>query len=169
MQEELDVAQRKLRAHPVDWRRGFFDHNNRPRGEEACRDEVLKVLGDYPAGVDCAPEGHLAQDKRADIICTIGALMLPVEVKGQWHPQLWFAAEDQLAPRYTTDWRAGGRGIYLVLWFGPGAGSGRDLTAPPKGTPMPTSASELREALIGVMPSTLRERIAVVVLDLVYG
>ena len=166
MREELDVVQRKLRAHPVDWRRGFFDDAGRPRGEEACRDEVLKVLSDHPAGVDCAPEGHLAQDKRADIVCTVGELMLPIEVKGQWHDELWSAAERQLGPRYATDWRAGGRGIYLVLWFGPGVGKGRNPKSPPQGIPKPTSAADLRDALIDVMPLALRERIAVVALDL---
>ena len=133
MLEELDIAQRKLRAHPVDWRRGFFDDAGRPRGEEACRDEVLKVLGDHPAGVDCAPEGHLAQDKRADIVCKVGELMLPIEIKGQWHGELWSAAEGQLAPRYATDWRAGGRGIYLVLWFGPGGREGPEPEDPTTG------------------------------------
>ena len=166
MLEELDVVQAKLRAHPVDWRRVFFHDDGRPRDEEACRDGVLMMLGDHPSGIDCAPEGHLAEDKRADIMCTIGELMIPIEIKGQWHRELWSAAEGQLARRYATDWRAGGRGIYLVLWFGPEAGRGRNLKAPPKVVPMPTSAVELRGALIAAMPSALRERIAVVVLDL---
>ena len=112
------------------------------------------------------PEGHLAQDKRADIICTVGELMLPIEVKGQWHAELWSAAEGQLASRYATDWRAGGWGIYLILWFGLGAGTRRNPKAPPQGTPKPASPAGLRDALIDVMPLSLRERIAVVVLDL---
>ena len=169
MREELDVVQAKLRAHPVDWRRVFFHDDGRPRNEEACRDGVLMMLGDHPSGIDCAPEGHLAEDKRADIMCTIGELMLPIEIKGQWHRELWSAAEGQLAPRYATDWRAGGRGIYLVLWFGPGAGTSRNPKAPPRGTPKPASAADLRDALIDVMPLALRERIAVVVLDLIPG
>ena len=125
--------------------------------------------GRPPSRVDCAPEGHLAQNKRADIACTVGGLMLPIEVKGQWHRELWSAAEGQLAPRYATDWRAGGRGIYLVLWFGPGAGKGRIPKAPSRGTPKPASAADLRNALVDVMPLALRERIAVVVLDLTLG
>ena len=169
MLEELDVVQAKLRAHPVDWRRVFFHDDGRPRDEEACRDGVLMMLGDHPSGIDCAPEGHLAEDKRADIMCTIGELMLPIEIKGQWHRELWSAAEGQLAPRYATDWRAGGRGIYLVLWFGPGAGKGQNPKAPPRGTPKPASAVDLRDALINVMALALRERIAVVVLDLIPG
>ena len=98
MLEELEVVQAKIRAHPVDWRRGFFDDAGRPRGEEECREEVLKMLGEFPAGVACAPEGHLAQDKRADIVCTIGELMLPIEVKGQWHSELWSAAAGAARP-----------------------------------------------------------------------
>ena len=169
MLEELDVVQAKLRAHPVDWRRVFFHDDGRPRDEEACRDGVLMMLGDHPSRIDCAPEGHLAEDKRADIMCTIGKLMLPIEIKGQWHRELWSAAEGQLAPRYATDWRAGGRGIYLVLWFGPGAGKGWNPKAPPRGTPKPASAADLRDALVDVMPLALHERIAVVVLDLIPG
>ena len=89
IQEEFDVVQAKLRAHPVDWRRVFFHDDGRPCDEEACRDGVLMMLGDHPSGIDCAPEGHLSQDKRADIACTVGGLMLPIEVKGQWHRELW--------------------------------------------------------------------------------
>ena len=169
MLEELDVVQAKLRAHPVDWRRVFFHDDGRPRDEEACRDGVLMMLGDHPSRIDCAPEGHLAEDKRADIMCTIGELMLPIEIKGQWHRELWSAAAGQLAPRYATDWRAGGRGIYLVLWFGPGVGKGRNPKSPPQGTPKPASAADLRNALVDVMALALRERIAVVVLDLIPG
>lgn len=38
--------------------------------------------------------------------------------KGQWHPDLWTGADDQLNELYAQDWQAKGRGIYLVLWFG---------------------------------------------------
>ena len=165
--DELDAAQKKIWGHPTDWRRNFYDDDKRPRNEEACRDELLKLLGDYPAGIQCAPEGHLAEEKRADIACTIGTrVMLPIEVKGQWHPELWSAAVGQLDRWYTTDWRADGRGIYLVLWFGTATSSRRKPKAPPAGMPKPTSAEELKDALNTQLPEQLRERITVVVLDL---
>lgn len=118
MIEILSEVQRKLDGHRLDWRKGFFKESGQPKGEEACRHDILKMIGDDPLGIDCAPEGHLADDNRADIQCTIGELMLPIEVKGQWHKELWTAAETQLDWKYASDWRADRRGIYLVLWFG---------------------------------------------------
>jgi hypothetical protein len=45
--------------------------------------------------------------------------MLPIEVKGDWHPELFTAAENQLYKKYSTNPRSNGNGIYLVLWTGP--------------------------------------------------
>ncbi len=42
---------------------------------------------------------------------------LPIEIKGQWHKEVWTAATEQLQ-NYTREYRSDGRGIYLVLWFG---------------------------------------------------
>jgi len=49
-----------------------------------------------------------------------------VEFKGQWHDDVWNASSVQLIEQYTKDWRADGRGIYVVLWFG--TVSGKTLT-----------------------------------------
>ena len=56
--------------------------------------------------------------KRADLAFAAGAMQLPMEVKGQWHMQVWDAATDQLDFKYLIDWRSDQRGIYCVLWFG---------------------------------------------------
>lgn len=165
MLEMLDGVQRKLDGHPVDWRKGFFDDSGRPRDEESCRDEVLKMIGDYPMGIHCAPEGHLANDKRADIQCTIGELMLPIEVKGQWHPNLWTAAETQLDRLYAADWRAERRGIYLTLWFGHDVIKGKQPKAS-KNKERPPTAAELAHGLRAALPSSLQGRLEIVVLDL---
>jgi len=45
--------------------------------------------------------------------------MLVTEVKGQWHQELYQAAETQLNDRYAIHPNAEQQGIYLVLWFGP--------------------------------------------------
>jgi len=82
-------------------------------------------IGDYLLGIQCAPEGHLAADKRADIQCSIGQLMLLIEVKGQWHKELWTAAETQHDRLYAPDWRADRCGVYLALWFGRGMSKGK--------------------------------------------
>ncbi|WBU58687.1 NACHT domain-containing protein [Paracoccus sediminicola] len=145
--EELLEAQRKVRSHPVDWYKDFF-MDDVPKDEEDCRDTLLKMLGDYPYGILCEPEGHLADDKRADIRCTIKRLMLPIEVKGQWHKDLWHAADTQLDRLYSNDWRAERKGIYLVFWFGPEVPQNKKPKSPTGGAKPPASAEELRLALI---------------------
>ena len=55
---------------------------------------------------------------RCDLLCTIGEMDLPIEIKGQWHKDLWNAACVQLEGNYSRNYRAEGRGVYLVLWFG---------------------------------------------------
>ena len=53
-----------------------------------------------------------------DILCTSNGDNLPIEIKGQWHPNLWTAAKNQLGEQYASSYEARGHGIYLVLWFG---------------------------------------------------
>jgi hypothetical protein len=159
--EELRVVQKKLRGSDVDWYRDFYAGAT-PRIEDDCRDTLLKMMRPLPFGIDAAPEGHLADDKRCDIICTLGNLMVPIEVKGQWHSELWTAADQQLDRLYVNDWRAT-RGIYLVLWFG--GGTSKPLKKPPVG-PFPKSADELCEALAAQSATTRDGRTQVVVLDL---
>jgi len=166
MLEELTEAQRKIRSHPVDWYKDFFS-GDIPKDEEACRDTLLKMFGDYPYGILCEPEGHLADDKRADIRCTIDQLMLPIEIKGQWHKDLWHAADTQLNRLYSNDWRAERKGIYLVFWFGEDVPKNKKLKSPGKGSKRPTTADGLRLALIENSVIAKQGGIEVVVLDLV--
>ena len=42
---------------------------------------------------------------------------LPIEIKGQWHREVWNAAEIQ-SQDYTKEYKSDGHCIYLVLWFG---------------------------------------------------
>ena len=160
--EELGVVQAKLRGSDVDWYRDF-SNNGVPRVENDCRDTILKMLRPLPFDIAAATEGHLADDKRCDIICTLGDTMLPIEVKGQWHPELWSAADRQLDRLYVNDWRAE-RGIYLVLWFG--CDVNKKPTKPPSGFPAPQTASGLHAALHGRSTTTREGRTEVVVLDL---
>ena len=164
--EELRVLQGKLDGHPLDWRKGFFDEAGQPRDEEACRDEILKMIGEYPLGILSVPEGHLAADKRADIQCTIGQLMLPIEIKGQWHKTVWTAAATQLDRLYAADWRADRRGIYIVLWFGQSVIPGKLPKLPPCGVHPPATATDLAARLRETLPEALLGQIEIVVLDL---
>ncbi|MFE0305528.1 hypothetical protein, partial [Bacillus altitudinis] len=116
--EELAVVQAKIKSDDAESWRGFYDDNAKPYKEERCRDHLIGLLRQGSNEVVYEVEVHEADDKEADIGCTIGQLRLPIEVKGQWHPELWTGADNQLNKLYAQDWRAEGRGIYLVLWFG---------------------------------------------------
>ncbi len=117
-----------------------------------------------PLGVWLEPEGHMAADKRADmVVLGPGGLKLPVEVKRDTHPELWVAAKGQLERLYTRDPNAQGYGVYLVFYFG--TGRGRGITAHPLGVPVPDSSGELERMISESIPLEYRDRITCVVLD----
>ena len=112
------------------------------------------------------PEGHLADDNRADIIASLNGMRMPVEIKGQWHPELWRAADSQLDWLYATDYAAERRGIYVVLWFGQNVSESKKPKAQGRGYRRPATSEELRLGLIAASRAAQDARIAVVVLDL---
>ena len=115
-------------------------------------------------------EADMPKTKRADLAFAHGQLQLPMEVKGQWHKDVWDAATGQLDLQYLIDWRSEQRGIYCVLWCGDlPSKSGRRLKAPPKGLKTPKTPDEMREMLIARIPESRRPLIDVVVLDLTAG
>ncbi|WP_211103496.1 hypothetical protein [Azospirillum sp. TSA2s] len=135
----------------------------RPKVENICRNALLGLLKPrlIRHGAVAKPEGHYAGSKRADIDVTAGTLVLPIEIKLQMHDALWTAAEGQLQRLYTADPLAGGRGVYLVFWFGPTI----DLTSPRDGSLPPASAGELKTALVNRLTASARELLSVVVID----
>ncbi len=159
--EALETAQRLLRGSDVDWYRGFFREDGRHEDEEVCRDEIIKMLRAVDNTLEYIPETHVADDKRVDIVAKAHQrLTVPIEIKGQWHPELFAAADKQLDHLYVNDWRAE-RGVYLVLWFG-----GKiTLPTPPDGARRPTTALELREVLRATSKAALAGRVDIVVLD----
>jgi hypothetical protein len=159
MLENLDVVQAMLGGSDVDWYKGFFHDNGRHRNEESCRDEIIKMLREVDNRLEYIPEAHGADDKRVDIVVQAAQrLILPIEIKGQWHRELWTAADAQLDHLYVTDWRAE-RGIYLVMWFGEG------LKGLPPGINPPGTPEELRDALVSTSRAAQAGRVDVVVLD----
>ena len=159
--EALEGVAAKLRGSDVDWYQDFF-RDVIPKTEDQCRDTVLKMLR-LPFGITAAPEGHLADDKRCDILFQLADMIVPLEMKGQWHSEVWRAADRQLDRLYSNDWRSEG-GVYMVLWFGPD--SAKPPAPPPKGVAAPTSAAELRDGLIALSATARDGRSDVVVLDL---
>ena len=101
--------------------------------------------------------------KRSDIALTRNRMKLPVEIKCQWHRDLWNAVSDQLDARYAVDWQAEGRGAYLVLWFGDVPG--KQLPSHPDAVPGPETPEALQQLLIDRLPETRRSCIDVFVID----
>lgn len=168
--EELTIVQAKIRSDDAESWRGFYDDNAKPYKEERCRDHLIGLLRQGSNEVVYEVEVHEADDKEADdkeadIGCTIGQLRLPIEVKGQWHPELWIGADNQLNKLYAQDWRAEGRGIYLVLWFGSRTDN-KKLKSRGRGQLIPTTADQLKEMLIESSQAAKTGQIEIVVLDI---
>lgn len=166
MLEELEVVQAKIRSDDAESWLGFYDDNGVPYEEERCRDHLLGLLRQGSKGVVFDPEGHIADDKEVDISCSVGALRLPIEIKGQWHRELWTGADQQLDRLYTRDWRACDRGIYLAFWFGDQALSGKRIASPGRSIERPVTPNQMREMLVARSSAARSGRIEVVVLDL---
>jgi hypothetical protein len=85
---------------------------------------------------------------------------LPIEIKRDYHRELWKTIHQQLIPRYTISPETEGRGLYLVLWF-----NFKSLPTHPDGLPPPNSAAELVEMLKATLMPAKRKLIDVFVLD----
>lgn len=166
MIEELAIVQAKIKSDDAESWRGFYDDKSTPFVEERCRDHLLGLLRQGSEGITLDPETHVAADKEVDIACSVGALRMPIEVKGQWHPELWHGADAQLDQLYIQDWRADGRGIYLVLWFGDREQTNKRLVSPGRGADRPRTPNELRALLTARSRAALEGRVIVFVLDL---
>lgn len=156
-----EIQNQIVRSDSNGWEAFWTDEE--PRIENYCRDRLIEWLRQRLSCVQFFPELPALNQIRVDIYAFIGGKGLPVEIKGQWHKDVWNAASTQLDEKYCIDWRTDRQGIYLVLWFGQTA-SKKLRTAPP-GIKTPTNAEELRTALIEGLPIDARERIEVFVLD----
>ena len=133
-----------------------------PIHEDHCRDRLLSDL-QYRIGrlgIDAAPEGRYADEKRSDIRLSCSGFNVPVEIKKSNHQNLWSAIRNQLIAKYTRDPGAGGHGIYLVFWFG------KDYRQPPpESRSPPGSATELDERLRDTLSPEEARMIRVCVID----
>jgi hypothetical protein len=106
----------------------------------------------------------MANANRCDITATAmldgRRRLLVVEVKGQWHTELFSAASNQLHDRYSVHPDAAMQGVYLVLWLGANetiAGRRDRSISTPK---------QLRDKVLEGMSAQLRGSVDVFVLDL---
>ncbi|GFM55804.1 hypothetical protein PSCICF_19820 [Pseudomonas cichorii] len=116
-----------------------------------------------PQGIVITSEHQMKSENRTDFTATkiIGSKrrLLVVEVKGQWHKELYTAASAQLYERYSIHPDAEQQGIYLVIWFG-----SDELVANKKNTTI-NSAPELKTSIEQTLPLELAGLIDVFVLD----
>lgn len=170
--EELAVAQKIIAGDELDQIRDFWSDTFLPYDENRCRDRLAVMLGAGLSAYEIFPvsEVDMPNSKRVDLAFECGTWRMPMEVKGQWHDNVWQAATRQLDAQYLIDWRSAQRGIYCVLWFGPfPSSSNKQLTPPPAGLNAPTSAGEMCDMLIELIPPARRALIDVVVLDFSHG
>ncbi|MBO6674112.1 MAG: hypothetical protein JJ908_05850 [Rhizobiales bacterium] len=160
---ELVSAQERVRDGTFNSVQPFWN-DNQPHDENYCRDRLAEHLEPYllPYGVRVHSEGTMPDRRRCDLLCTIGELDLPIEIKGQWHPNLWNAACEQLEDNYARNYRSDGRGIYAVVWFGDVAGRN-----PPgiRTIGRPNSAADLMTMLQSQSPRPLNAKTQLFVLD----
>lgn len=166
MLEELTIVQEKIKSDDAESWRGFFAESGTPYGEERCRDHLLGILRQVSPDIGFFPEVHVGGDKEVDITCSVGKMRLPIEIKGQWHKQLWEAADTQLDRLYTVDWLAERHGIYLVLWFGSKVEKSKRLISSGRGKPSPETPNDLFAALTSGSKAACEGRVSIVVLDL---
>jgi hypothetical protein len=161
--DRMATLQARMHSTNTDIWEAYWNGST-PRTENFCRNRLIEhISGQLPEAVRFEPEMHMPLQKRADIAAILGSIGLPVEIKRQWHPEVWKAPVEQLAARYVHEWHAEGRGVYIVIWFGDVPG--RAMPAPPHGLPKPQTAAEMRQVLIDLLPEALRDVIDVYVVD----
>ncbi len=162
--DRIEELQKRLHGSDTDIWRVYWIDDDSPQGETYCRDRIVDQLREQSSRwAIYVPENQMPKQTRADIIVTRNSIGLPVEIKGQWHREVWDAAISQLDAQYTIDWRAQGRGAYLVLWFGDVPT--KQLQRHPEGLERPKTPASLRRMLAGRIPEERRSQIDVFVLD----
>lgn len=173
----LDEIQAEIYGSETDPHKAFYqcikkDEKSIPHGENDCRDRLayfLKLkLQTY--GFKLETERDMPDDKRADMVCSHANLHLPIEVKGQWHKDLWTAMNDQLGDLYLKEHQSQRKGIYLVFWFGQNVVTRRSLhsTAFNKTgiSERPKSAKELKSLLDDRIEDKYKGDIEIYVMDI---
>lgn len=167
--DEIAVAQAKLRGEDIDQLRDFWTDAGIPRDENRCRDRLTAIIGPELGryNVQRLTEADMPNNNRVDLAFVCGEMQLPMEIKGQWHDEVWDAATRQLNAQYLIDWRSQQRGIYCFLWFGEQpSSSGRRLKPHPDGLPSPTTPDQMLAMIVERIPKSRRPMVDVVVLDL---
>ena len=161
--DRLDTLQAQIHASNTDMWEAYWA-NDQPRNENFSRNRLIdQISGALPDSIRFVPEELMPGQTRADIAAIRDAIVLPVEIKGQWHKDVWNAATDQLDAKYARDWHAQGRAVYIVLWFGDVPG--KQLPTHPDGLVRPDTPESLRLMLEERLPEEKRSLIDIYVMD----
>lgn len=167
--ELINEVQSKVKSSELDSYKMFYEDGKnknprKPHGENYCRDRLADLLKPYvePYQFRLDTEKDMPDDKRADLVCNSSKMQLPIEVKGQWHDDLWTAMNDQLGDLYLKEYQSKGQGIYLIFYFG------ENTTKNPKRNDeyKPHNALQLQECLTACVEEKYKEGIDVFVMDL---
>jgi hypothetical protein len=136
-----------------------------PKPEESARHVLVDLLRPRlaPFGVAVEPEGHMAHGKRADIAMLCPGIKVVIELKRDYHAEVWSAIGQQLERFYTRDPDARGYGIYGVFWFGEHRPSA--MPHPPAPHQRPATAAAMLAILMELVPIEKRDRIVPIVID----
>lgn len=169
--DHLGVLAYELTRTQRERYRAYWNEKGRnltkPKREEVCSGLLAEDLQNRVRvqTLIVTVEHHMVAEKECDLVVLQGSeRLLPIEVKHHYHRDLWTAWSTQLDRLYTRDAKAGGLGIYLVLWSG--EAKGRKMPKLSKGLKRPTSADELRIALESLIPEADRHRLRVIVVDI---
>jgi len=169
--DHLNVLAYELTRTQRERYRAYWNENGqnlvKPKHEEVCSGLLAEDLQNRVRvhSLIATVEHHMVANKECDLVVLQGTeRLLPIEVKHHYHSELWTAWRTQLDCLYTRDAKAGGLGIYLVLWSG--EAKGRRMPRLPKGLKRPASAAELWSALESRIPEGDQHRLRVVVVDI---
>lgn len=174
----LDEIQKEIVGNDTDTYKRFYKEIPKtglrtPHNENDCRD----ILADFlkprlqSYGFSLETERDMPDDKRADLVCTNSGLQLPIEVKGQWHKDIWAAMNDQLGDLYLKEYQSEGQGIYLIFWFGSNstkplnAKAYRNCLKKPDNSEIPKTAQALKSMLDSCIVDKYKAGIEVYVID----
>ena len=164
MIHELQALQKDIYGGEFNTATRFYDAGQH-KSENDSSDIIAERLSLRltPQSITISREHQLKSEKRCDITATKvineKRRLLVMEVKGQWHPELYEAAATQLNNRYSIHPDAEQQGIFLVIWFGQnGKVAGRKRHGI-------KSAKELKERIEENLPEALLGQVDVFVLD----
>jgi len=169
--DHLNALSHELARTQKERYRAYWNQSGRklvkPKHEEDCSGQLAEDLENRikAHNLIVEVERHMVADKECDLMVLQGTeRLLPIEVKHHYHAELWTAWRTQLDRLYTRDAKAGGLGIYLVLWSG--EAKNRKMPKLPKAINRPTSPPELMSALESLIPEIDRNRLRVVIVDI---